>query len=298
MAKTALILGSKGKIGSHAMEAFTRAGWNVRAYDRKSNDMVTAARGVDVIVNGLNPPNYHDWARLIPALTRQVIEAAKASGATVILPGNVYNLGADGGEWSEHTPHKPNTKKGAIREAMEQAYRDAGVRTINLRVGNFIDPNSNGDVMSLLLLRSIKAGKLTSAGDPKAMQAYGYVPDWARAAVGLAEFRETLDTYEDIPFAGHSFSVEQLRDALSEQLQRPITITQFPWWAMKLTAPFWELAREMLEMRYLWSVSHTLSSAKLTRLLPNFRPTPQHEVVTAALRAAGVSDGRLVASPA
>src|SRR5690606_2993282 len=66
MAQTALILGSSGKIGSRAAEAFERAGWQVRHYDRRTGDMVRAAQGADVMVNGLNPPRYHDWARLIP----------------------------------------------------------------------------------------------------------------------------------------------------------------------------------------------------------------------------------------
>src|SRR5690606_35656969 len=145
-----------------------------------------AARGVDVIVNGLNPPKYHDWARQIPAITGQAIAAARASGATVLIPGNVYNIGDAGGEWSEHTPHRPNTRKGRIREEMEQAYRAAGVGTVVLRAGNFIDPRGNGDVMSLLLLRAVGRDKIFTAGDPGALQPYCYVPDWARAAVGLA----------------------------------------------------------------------------------------------------------------
>ncbi len=283
MTGTALILGSSGKIGSHAAEAFTRAGWNVRRYDRRSNDMVAAAQGVDVIVNGLNPPAYHDWARLVPAITRQVIEAAKASGATVIIPGNVYNLGAQGGEWSEHTPHAPSSRKGRIREQMEQAYRDAGVRTLVLRAGNFIDPNGNGDVMSMLLLRAIDGGKVTTAGDPDAMQAYCYLPDWARAAVALAEMRDQLESFEDIPFPGHSFTVNELRSFLSDAMGRSLKLSRFPWWAITLTAPFWELAREMREMRYLWSVSHTLSGEKLGRLLPDFRATGLHEVMLAGV---------------
>jgi NADPH:quinone reductase-like Zn-dependent oxidoreductase len=57
---TVLILGASGKIGHHASRAFAAAGWVVRHYDRASGDMVAAARGADVIVNGLNPPAYHN----------------------------------------------------------------------------------------------------------------------------------------------------------------------------------------------------------------------------------------------
>lgn len=298
MTKTALILGSSGKIGQHAKDAFARAGWSVRSYDRKTADMVAAARGADVIVNGMNPPKYHDWPRQIPAITRQVIAAARASGATVIIPGNVYNFGETGGEWSEHTPRRPNTRKGRIREEMEQAYRDAGVRTIVLRAGNFIDPHGNGDVMSLLLLRAVGRGKITTAGDPSVLQPYCYVPDWARAAVGLAEQHARLSTFEDVPFAGHAFSVEQLRALASRELGRPLALHAFPWWVLTLTAPFWEVARETLEMRYLWSVPHTLNGDKLARLLPEFRATPLEEVVRDALRAAGASGLEIQANEA
>jgi short-subunit dehydrogenase len=56
MAKTALILGASGKLGIHSAKAFEAAGWNVRLYDRKAGDMTRQAQGVDVIMNGLNPP--------------------------------------------------------------------------------------------------------------------------------------------------------------------------------------------------------------------------------------------------
>lgn len=283
MHKIALILGASGKIGRHAKAAFEAAGWQVRCFDRKRDDMVEAARGADVIVNGLNPPKYHDWATLIPAITRDVIAAAKASGATVIVPGNVYNLDHDGGEWSESTPHRPLTKKGRIREEMERALEASGVRTIVLRAGNFIDPDASDDVMALVLLRNIRADKLFVAGDPNAMQAYCYVPDWARAAVALAEKRFELATFEDVPFPGHAFTAEHLRQLLSAELGRPLAFSHFPWWLMNALSPFWELAREMREMRYLWSLSHTLSGDKLARLLPAFRATPLADVLRRSL---------------
>jgi len=283
MAKTALILGGSGKIGSHSSRAFHARGWTVRHYDRKSADMVRAARGVDIIVNGLNPPAYHDWARLIPAITKDVIAAAQASGATVIVPGNVYNIGAEGGEWSESTPHAPVSRKGVIREEMERAYEASGVRTVVLRAGNFIVPERTDDVMSLLLLRSLPSAKVTLAGAPGVQQAYCYVPDWARAAVLLAEIRDQLQPFEDIPFPGHAFTAEDLRLFLERELGRPIGFAKLPWWMFSLMAPFWELAREMLEMRYLWDTPHTLSGEKLRQLLPEYRPTALEEVLRGAI---------------
>ena len=44
MTKTVLILGGRGKIGSHSARAFGEAGWEVRLYDRATEDMKAAAK--------------------------------------------------------------------------------------------------------------------------------------------------------------------------------------------------------------------------------------------------------------
>lgn len=285
MTKTVLILGASGKIGRHAAQAFGKAGWQVRLFDRARDDMIAAAQGCAVIVNGLNPPNYHNWAELIPTITRQVIAAARASGAMVVIPGNVYNYGAQSGELSEATPQTPCSRKGAIRVEMERAYRDSGVQVLILRAGNFIDPERNGDVMSLLVLHAIKRGRVTAMGDPGAVQPYAYVPDWARAAVSLVEMRDRLARFEDVPFPGHAFTLNELRATLEAELRRSLRLSRFPWWAMRLAAPFWELARELMEMRYLCDMPHWLAGEKFNRLLPGFQPSEMREVMLAGLPA-------------
>ena len=166
---------------------------------------------------------------------------------------------------------------------MERAYRAAGVPTILLRAGNFIDPDTTDDVMGLVMLRSISKGRITAPGDPDALQAYAYVPDWARAALGLAEIRESLQVFADIPFPGHAFTLRELQAELEAALGKRLRIAGFPWWAMRAAAPVWELARELLEMRYLWSVSHRLSGETFGRLLPGFVATDLATVMRAGL---------------
>jgi hypothetical protein len=283
MTGTVLILGSNGKIGRNAAQAFTAA-------------MTAAAMGADLIVNGLNPPNYHNWAVLVPQITAQLITAAKASGATVIIPGNVYSFAPLPGEWSEATPHRPVTRKGKIRLAMEQAFRASGVRTIILRAGNFIDPDAQDDVMRLIYLRNIAKGQVTLCGGADVMQAYAYLPDWARAAVMLADKRAELAVYEDIPFPGHAFTATQLKAALERGLGRPLRFVGFPWWVMRVAAPFWELARELQEMRYIWNLPHSLSGTKFRALLPGFQPTDMTTVMLASLPKADLAKG--AAAPA
>lgn len=282
MQQTVLILGGSGRAGSHAADAFWNAGWTVRHYKR-GTDMTEAALGADVILNGLNPPNYHNWAKIIPAITEQVITAAKASGATVILPGSIYNFGNQPGTFEENTPQRATTRKGRIRIAQEQSYRASGVQTIILRAGNFIDPKGNGDIMEVGLMRGIAKGKITALGPVSTMQTYCYMPDWGRAAVMLAEQRSSLGQFEDVPFPGHSFTYRELHQAVNEATGKTYTLSTFPWWIMRALSPFWELAREMSEMRYLYAMPHRISTAKFDHLLPGFQPTPLEQVMLAGL---------------
>jgi len=282
MTHTVLIAGASGHFGSAAATAFADAGWQVRRYQRGS-DMAAAAQGADVIVNALNPPKYNNWAQHIPAITAQVIAAARASGARVVVPGNVYVYGSLGGVWGPDTPHAPSTRKGKIRAEMEATYRASGIRTLILRGGDYIDLAQTGTLFSMMTAKAAQ-GRLTRFGRADALHAYAPVADMARAAAALCDL-PNLPDFADIPYAGQAFSVNDLAAELARQLGKPVKISAFPWWAMRLAAPFWELARELLEMRYLSDVPHELDAKPLAALLPDFRGQTLAQIVAQTLKA-------------
>lgn len=281
-----LVAGASGMFGSHAAQAFAAAGWEVRRY-RRGTDMSVAAQGADVIVNAMNPPMYHDWARLVPAITQQALEAARATGARLIVPVSVYNYGAQPGPWRHTTPQIPVSRKGAIRVQMEADYRDSGLPVILLRGGDFIDAEGKSQGMGMVL-RSLGKGKITSFGDVSVPRAFAFLPDMARAAVALANMRGVLPGFVDMPFAGLTFSMQELRAALQNLTGRDFRFGRFPWWLMRLASPFAELPRELVEMRYLYDLSHSLDPAPLQVLLPEFRCADLAEVAAVQARHYGL----------
>lgn len=290
MAQSALVLGASGGFGGQVAKALEAAGWTVRRY-RRGTDMAAAAQGADLIVNGLNPPAYHDWDRLIPEITTQVLGAGKASGATILVPGNVYPYGMEPGPWNAETPHRPVARKGRIRAEMEARYRaaaDHGQRTILLRGGDFLLPEAPQMVMNRVILGEVAKGKVTTLGDPEALHAYAYLPDMARAAVALVALGEALPAYADIPFGGHAFTISGLAARISRLSGRPMRIKRFPRWIFTLASPVWELARELREMLYLYDHPHQLDPAPLRRWLPDWQDTDLDEVIRAHLRAKGL----------
>lgn len=290
MTQTALILGASGGFGGQLAQALQSAGWTVRRYTR-GTDMAAAAQGADLIVNGLNPPAYHNWDQLIPEITASVLAAGKASGATILVPGNVYPYGMEPGPWNADTPHRPVSRKGRIRAQMEARYREAaaqGQRTIQLRGGDFLLPEAPQMLMNRVILGKVDKGVVTTLGDADALHAYAYLPDMARAAVRLVELGQALPAYADIPFAGHAFTISNLADRISRLTGRPTRIKRFPLWLFTLTSPVWELARELREMLYLSSFPHSLDPAPLRRWLPDWQDTPLDQVIRLHLQARGI----------
>ncbi|MDK3075178.1 epimerase [Sedimentitalea sp. JM2-8] len=283
MARTVLILGASGRFGRNAAIQFKARGWEVRLFDRATDDLERSAGGVSVIVNAWNPP-YPDWARLVPDLHRQVITVAAKTGATVIVPGNVYVFGAQTPvPWGSNTSHRAENPLGQIRIHMENAYRQSGVRTIVLRAGDFIDTCASGNWFDQIMIKSLSRGRFIYPGNPDIPHAWAYLPDLAAAAVDLAEMRESLPVLADIPFPGYKFSGRDMAAALERLVSRPLKLKRMSWLPLLLARPFWPMARCLLEMRYLWDTPHWLDGAAFHRLLPDFQATPFELALASAI---------------
>lgn len=284
MSNTVLILGGNGRFGRHASEAFIAAGWKLRQFDRDHDDLETAMQGADVVVNAWNPPGYHLWGDALVARHAAVAAAARHSGATVILPGNVYVFGpAAPMPWRADTPHLADNALARIRKRIEAAYRDSGAQTIILRCGDFIDGATTGNWFESHIVATVDKGFIRYPGNPTVPHAWAWLPDAARAAVALAEARTRLAAFEDVPFEGYTLSGNELAAAIGRVLGRPVAVKPFRWGPIRALKPFMPALKGVFEMRYLWSLPHRLDGARLAELLPDFAPKSMDEALRIAL---------------
>ena len=296
-----IILGAKGRFGRAATEAFLKAGWEVTAFARgwkvaplpgvrqvtgdvrDAEALIRHCQGQQVIVNAINPP-YEKWASELPRITPAVIAAAKDSGATVMLPGNVYNYGAGmPSVLKEGTPWQPTTRKGRLRVEMECAYRDAGVRTIVLRGGDFIEAAKTGNWFDTYIATHAHKGKTMYPGPLNRVHAWAYLPDMARAMVALAERRDDFGPFEEFGFEGFNLTGAELVAAIEAATGKPQKRKHMPWLAIRLMGLFSAPMREVLEMRYLWKVPHAMDGEKFASVVPDFAATPVVEALRIAL---------------
>lgn len=284
MSGKVLILGASGRFGRHAAEAFWNAGWQVRTFKRAQDDLNEAVKDVDVIVNGWNPP-YTAWKREVPALTAQLISAARNSKATVIIPGNVYGYGKGARPiLRSDTPHAASNPLGRIRIDMEEAYRASGLKTIILRAGDFIDTKASGNWFDQIITAKLAKGCVIAPGALDAPHAWAYLPDMARAAVELAERRDTLALFEEVLFPGYTLSLAEITNLLSTVTGDELTLKHMNWLPLRLASPFWPMGLKLLEMRYLWSMPHQLDASSFRALLPEFQDTEPSVALANAIR--------------
>lgn len=298
MASTALILGATGGFGGEMAKALHAHGWQIRALNRnpkaaarqladmpfidwlkgdamRASDVRAAAEGVDVIVHGVNPPGYRNWAGTVVPMLDNTIAAAKAVGARIAFPGTVYNYGSDAfPAIREDSPQNPKTRKGKLRVEMERRLHlasEEGVPVIILRAGDFFGGRNAGN--NWFAQGLVKPGKkLRSVAYPGPHHVghnWAYLPDMAETMTRLLLRADELPRFAPFNFGGHWLEQGmEMVDAIRYAARVPhAPVKRLPWFALTLLSPFVETFREMREMRYLWKQPLRLDNSKLVAFL-------------------------------
>lgn len=311
--KTALVLGATGGVGGEVARQLRAAGWQVRALRRggppqlaqndgldwlsgdamNRADVLAAASGCSVIVHAVNPPGYRRWAELVLPMIDNTIAAARAQGATIVLPGTVYNYGRSAFPvLQEDSPQQPLTRKGAIRVELERRLRMAsqqGCRVLVVRAGDFFGPTVGNSWFSQGLVKPGQAVKRVHLPGARGVgHQWSYVPDVAQTMLELLQRRDQLAPFATFHLAGHwDADGTQLAAAIGRVVVRhggaQPALRAFPWWLIALASPFVTTLRELREMRYLWQVPVRMDNAKLLAVLGHEPQTPLDQAVQTTL---------------
>ena len=288
--QTVAILGAAGRNGDAVARSFLKAGWRVKgiargarlatlapgvepvqadAYDLAA--LTAACAGANVIVHTLNPA-YDDWTNTVLPLAENVLAAAEVAGATVMIPGNVYNYGYGIRlDTDEDAPMSGDTEKARLRIAMEALYeraaRDKGVRTIVIRAGDFFGGGRPETWLDLMILKDLKKDKFTWPGGWQTVHAFAYLPDLAETFVRVAEKRGETAPFATLNFRGHAVNGDEFQAAAEKAAGRKLKKAGVPWLVLRAVSVFNPVLREVVRMSYLWRVPHSLANDRLEVLI-------------------------------
>ena len=322
--RTVLILGARGRLGLAAARAFAQAGWQVLAQVRPASHgaagtggmalpaipgvwwmpvavhetaaLAAQAQGAQVVVHALNPP-YTDqaWRTQAPALMEAAIAVARQLGATLMLPGNVYNFGeAMPAVLREDTPQVATGTKGRLRVQLEQrlhaATQDGSLRAVVLRAGDFFGSGAGG-LLDQVIAKRLPQGRVTLPGPAHVATPWAYLPDLARTFVRVAEQRQHLAAFDTLHFAGHHATGQQWVQALAAVAATQgwlppagaLRVGTTPWPLLQLVGLLVPMLQAVTSMRYLWRTPHRLDNTRLTALIGDEPHTPFDTAVRQAL---------------
>ncbi|GAB2925313.1 NAD-dependent epimerase/dehydratase family protein [Micromonospora polyrhachis] len=241
--------------------------------------------GAVALYNCANPP-YHTWPTDWPPLAAALLTAAEASGAVLVITGNLYVYGPVDRPMTEDMPLAAPTVKGKVRIRMWQdalaAHRAGRIRVTEIRASDFIAPKNSVLEMSLPALRAGKTVRLPVPLDIP--HTFTYTEDVARLMVVAAGDERAWGRPWHVPSSEPMTARELvLRAAKVAKLPEP-TVRQIPKPMIRAAALFDSFTREFLEMRYQFERPFVLDSAAATATF-GMRATDLDEALRASVAA-------------
>lgn len=265
-----------GQVGPFLAEQLAAAGRRVRVVKRTATTLAPgvelrlgdaadpafcreAANGAAVVYHCMNPSyDAAEWARLVPRYLDNLVAAAGAAGARLVVLDNLYALGRpDGRPITEATPPNPCSRKGEIRaraaEALMAAHRRGDVRAVTGRASDFYGPRGTGTHFGAQFWRPALAGKPAAfLPRPDTPHTYHFIPDVARGLAALGEAPDdTLGRAWLLPCAPAE-PTTALVARMARALGREIRLRGLPRWALGAVGLFLPVLRELGEMLYQW----------------------------------------------
>lgn len=322
-ASTVLVLGARGRLGAAVTRAFAQAGWQVVAQVRpgaaslpvipgvrwvaalpwETEALAAAAGRAPVVVQALSPAYTHPaWRRDWPRLAGAGIAISRRLGATLMLPGNVYNYGHGmPALLREETSQAADTVKGRIRVQLERQLAEATVdgtmRAVVLRAGDFYG-GGTGTLLDLVVAKALAQGRVTwPAQRLDVATPWAYLPDLARAFVAVARRRDGLAPFDTLHFAGHAATGADWVAALTAAAREAgwlapdgaLRVAHLPWPLLRLAGLAVPTLAAVSEMRYLWQTPHRLDDSRLRVLTGPLPATPFAQAVREAVAALGLA---------
>jgi nucleoside-diphosphate-sugar epimerase len=154
--------------------------------------LTAAAAGVATIFLVTNPP-YWTWATAWPPVFAAAIEAARASGARLVIMGNLYAYGPTRTPMGEDSPLLTTETKGLVRKAGWLAAKEASDRgeiwLSEVRASDYFGPGVGGTAhLGASFFGALRASRTAKVvGDPDAAHSWSYLPDIVSTLVAAAD---------------------------------------------------------------------------------------------------------------
>ena len=283
--KRSLVVGA-GLIGRPLAERLTARGDSVTIATRSGSSAIgatarvldaadpaaftLAATDASTIFLCTNPP-YPDWATQWPPVIDAAIAAASATGARLVVMGNLYSYGSPDGPMTEHSLEATTESKGLIRRAgwaKLRAAHDAGrIQAVEVRASDYFGPGATGtahlgESFFTAVLRS-KTARVV--GRPHVEHSWSYLPDIVTTLIAAAAYPGDWGRIWHVPSG--TVSRTEIARQLNTHYGVRGRVSGYPQWVLRSIGAFNPVMREVSASSYQFLVPFVIESAETQREL-------------------------------
>jgi nucleoside-diphosphate-sugar epimerase len=229
-------------------------------------------------------PRYTDWPTQWPPVIDAAIAAASATGARLVVMGNLYPYGSPTGPMTEHSPETTTETKGLVRKEVwhraRAAHERGEITAVEVRASDYFGPGvvgtaHLGDRFFTAILES-KTARVV--GRPGRVHSWSYLPDIVTTLVAAADHQGEWGRLWHVP------STAVTRDDIAAQLNRRYgthgKVAGYPQWLLTSLGRLNPMMHEIWASSYQFAVPYIIDSAETERELGIAR-TPWAEALTA-----------------
>ena len=213
-----------------------------------------ATTDASVMYNALNPP-YTSWERDWPPLHHNLMDAAEASGAVLIMMDNLYGYGdTDGVPMTTSTPLNATGAKGGTRARMSEellaAHADGRLRAAIARASDFFGPLVIDANLGERVVPNVLAGKtvrlLGALDQPHSL---AYMPDVARTLATIGRTESAWGRAWHVPSAPAVTQSEMVK-MLADAAGTTVKAASVPAWMLRAMGLVSPMIRALGEVEY------------------------------------------------
>ncbi|MEW6649908.1 MAG: NAD-dependent epimerase/dehydratase family protein [Chloroflexota bacterium] len=299
---THVVFGS-GPLGLSVVDELLARGKPVRVVNRSGKADVPA--GVEVVsADAFDPrqvqeacadagyvyqcaqPAYQHWVTQFPPFQENILNAAAARGARLIVGDNLYMYGEVDGKIHEELPNAARTRKGCTRarmaEAVLAAHYAGKVNAVIARGADFFGPRVLGSVLGeRVFIPALRGKSARFVGSLDQPHTFTYIADFGKAMLTLAENEGAYGQVWHVPNA-ETLTQRQIGELIFAILGAPPKMSAMGRLMMGMGGLFIPEARESLEMMYEFEKPFIVESSKFTRAF-GVTATPLRDALSATI---------------
>ena len=227
------------------------------------------------------------WQEQWPRVMRNVIDACKKHGASLVFFDNVYAYGRVVGVMTEDTPFNPISKKGEVRAKISTMLLDEmrgdNLRAMIVRSADFYGPGAVQSFPHVTVFERLRAGKAPQwIGNPNALHTFTFTPDAGHAIAVLGKSSEAYGQTWHLPTSKEPLTGADFVRLACDLAGQPYRLQVAPRWMLKLMGIFMPVLRENEEMMYQFEYDYRFDSSKIESAF-SLQPTPYTQGISESL---------------